>query len=76
MIKKNQTADAVIFPEMILTGYQSMDHILDHLIQSENLKGIYKVKVITSSPTITVGSFTQPKELKGRFQPFLKKIKF
>jgi len=68
--KSNQNADIIIFPEMAIVGYPLMDHILDPIIQKKNLACIEELKQLDSSPTIIVGTFTEPPELKEKFQNF------
>ncbi|MFX1320131.1 MAG: NAD+ synthase [Promethearchaeota archaeon] len=70
IIKNNQNADIIIFPEMSLVGYPLMDHILDPLIQQKNLHAIENIKKINSKATIILGTFIKPIELRERFQHF------
>ncbi|MFX1409044.1 MAG: NAD+ synthase [Promethearchaeota archaeon] len=70
IIKNNQTADIIIFPEMSLVGYPLMDHILDPLIRENNLGAIEKIKNINSKATIILGTFTEPPELREKFQKY------
>ncbi|MFX1373567.1 MAG: NAD+ synthase [Promethearchaeota archaeon] len=70
IIQEHQDVDVIIFPEMGLVGYPLMDHILDPLVQKKNRDAIEQIKSINSRATIIVGTFTQPPELSGSFQPF------
>ncbi len=70
VIKKNQQADLIIFPEMSLVGYPLMDHIHDPLIQQQNEKAIQEIINLNSKPVIILGTFTQPTEIRNSFQPF------
>ncbi|MDX1797813.1 MAG: NAD+ synthase [Candidatus Lokiarchaeia archaeon] len=70
IIEKNQNVDIIIFPEMSLVGYPLMDHILDPLIQEKNKTAIENIKNLNSKATIILGTFTNPPELKEKFQHF------
>ena len=70
IIQKQQKADIIIFPEMSLVGYPLMDHILDPLIRKKNKEAIEKIKNFGSKALIILGTFTEPLELKDKFQPF------
>lgn len=70
IIRNNQNADIIIFPEMTLVGYPLMDHILDPLIQEKNENAIESIKNLNSKATIILGTFTMPSELNGRIQHF------
>jgi NAD+ synthase (glutamine-hydrolysing) len=70
IIQKNQNVDIIIFPEMSLVGYPLMDHILDPLIQEKNETAIENIKNLNSKATIILGTFTNPPELKEKFQHF------
>lgn len=70
IIKQNQDSDFIIFPEMGLAGYPLMDHILDPLIKKKNEQALEKIKLLNSRPAIILGTFTEPPELQGSFQPF------
>ena len=70
IIKNYQNADLIVFPEMSLVGYPLMDHIHDPLIRKKNLESIENIKNLKSQSVIILGSFTEPEELKEKFQPF------
>jgi len=70
IIKLHQEADIIIFPEMVLVGYPLMDHIHDPIIKKENKQAIKKIKNLNSKASIILGTFTEPDELKNKFQPF------
>lgn len=70
IIKSNQNSDLIIFPEMALTGYPLMDHILDPLIRTRNREALKTIKHINSKPTIILGTFTEPPELQEKIQRF------
>ena len=70
IIKNYQNADLIVFPEMSLVGYPLMDHIYDPLIRKKNLESIENIKNLKSQSVIILGSFTEPEELKEKFQPF------
>jgi len=70
IIKKNQDADIIVFPEMALVGYPLMDHIHDPLVKKKNLETIQRIKNLNSKASIILGTFTEPEELEGKFQPF------
>ncbi len=70
IIKSNQNADLIIFPEMALVGYPLMDHIYDPLIRNKNKKFIENIKLLNSNSGIILGTFTEPKDLKNRIKPF------
>ncbi len=70
IIKNNQNSDIIAFPEMSLVGYPLMDHILDPLIRKRNAEAIEEIKNTNSKPTIILGTFTEPPELRGKFQFF------
>lgn len=70
IIKQNQDSDFIIFPEMALVGYPLMDHILDPLIKEKNEQALETIKALNSRPAIILGTFTEPPELEGSFQPF------
>ena len=70
IIKKNQDADIIVFPEMVLVGYPLMDHIYDPLIRERNNESIEKIKNLNSKPTVIFGTFTEPIEIKDKLHPF------
>ncbi|MFX1273650.1 MAG: NAD+ synthase [Promethearchaeota archaeon] len=70
VIKTHPNADIIIFPEMSLVGYPLMDHIHDPLIQKKNQEALNRIRSIKTKATIIVGTFTQPSNLSGKFQPF------
>jgi len=70
IIKTNPDADLIVFPEMSLVGYPLMDHIHDPLVRERNKNSIEKIKNVNSNAIIVLGSFTEPSELKNKFQPF------
>ena len=70
IIKKNQDADIIVFPEMVLVGYPLMDHIYDPLIRERNNESIEKIKNLNSKPTVIFGTFTEPIEIKDKIHPF------
>ncbi|MFW9826459.1 MAG: NAD+ synthase [Candidatus Thorarchaeota archaeon] len=70
IIRKNQSGDIIIFPEMSLVGYPLMDHILDPIIQEKNERAIENIKNLNSKPAVILGTFTNPPELRERFQHF------
>ncbi|TFG19564.1 MAG: NAD+ synthase [Promethearchaeota archaeon] len=70
IIKNNQNSDIIAFPEMSLVGYPLMDHILDPLIRKRNFAAVEEIKKLNSKATIILGTFTEPSELKEKFQPF------
>ncbi len=70
IIRKNQDVDIIVFPEMGLVGYPLMDHIHDPLIKHKNSDAIKRIKNLNSKASVILGTFTEPKELKGKFQPF------
>ncbi|MFW9969388.1 MAG: NAD+ synthase [Candidatus Odinarchaeota archaeon] len=70
IIRENQHADLIIFPEMSLVGYPLMDHILDPLIQEKNRIAIKNIRKLNSKPTIILGTFTNPPNLKEKIQRF------
>jgi NAD+ synthase (glutamine-hydrolysing) len=70
IIENYQESDIIIFPEMALVGYPLMDHIHDDLIKEKNNQSIEKIKNLNSQATIIIGTFTEPLELREKFQPF------
>ncbi|MFX0134568.1 MAG: NAD+ synthase [Candidatus Hodarchaeota archaeon] len=70
IIKNNQDSDIIVFPEMSLVGYPLMDHILDPLIRRRNSAAVEEINNMNSKATIILGTFTEPAELKEKFQPF------
>jgi len=70
IIDKHQNSDIIIFPEMALVGYPLMDHIHDPLIKKKNIEAIEKIKALNSKASIILGTFTEPAELKDKYQPF------
>ncbi|MFX1470282.1 MAG: NAD+ synthase [Promethearchaeota archaeon] len=70
IIQNNQNVDIIIFPEMALVGYPLMDHILDPIIRERNAISIENIKKLNSKPTIILGTFTEPIELKEKVQHF------
>lgn len=70
IIKDHQDSDIIIFPEMALVGYPLMDHIHDDLIKEKNEQSIVKIRKLNSKSTIILGTFTEPENLRGKFQPF------
>ncbi|MBD3255233.1 MAG: NAD+ synthase [Candidatus Lokiarchaeota archaeon] len=70
IVKKNQDADIIIFPEMSLVGYPLMDHIHDPLIRRKNLESIELIKELNSKAAIILGTFTEPPELREKIQKF------
>lgn len=70
IINQNQEADLIIFPEMSLVGYPLMDHIHDPLIREQNKRAIQEILDLNASPVIILGTFTEPPEIRNRFQPF------
>lgn len=70
IIRDNQNADIIIFPEMALVGYPLMDHILDPLVRRRNQESVERIKGLNSKTTVILGTFTEPPELKDKFQPF------
>jgi NAD+ synthase (glutamine-hydrolysing) len=70
IINKYKSSDLIIFPEMALVGYPLMDHIHDPLIREKNVQSLEKIKSIETNSTIIIGTFTEPKELVGKAQPF------
>ncbi|MFX1286915.1 MAG: NAD+ synthase, partial [Promethearchaeota archaeon] len=70
IIQNNQNVDIIIFPEMALVGYPLMDHILDPIIRERNINAIQNIKDLNSKATIILGTFTEPPELREKFQHF------
>lgn len=70
IIKNNDNCDIIIFPEMALVGYPIMDHIHDPLIRKKNYESIEKIKEVKTETSIILGTFTEPKGLKGKNHPF------
>ncbi len=70
IIKSNQNADIIVFPEMALVGYPLMDHIYDDLIKKKNRESIDSIRALNSQSIILLGTFTEPPELKGKIQHF------
>jgi len=55
---------------MSLVGYPLMNHIWDPLIRDENKKSIEILKKLNVEPTLILGTFTEPPELKRKIQSF------
>ncbi len=70
IIKNNQDADIIVFPEMSLVGYPLMDHIHDPLIRRRNRESIEKIKNLNSKAIIILGTFTEPKKIREKVHPF------
>ncbi|MFX1387728.1 MAG: NAD+ synthase [Promethearchaeota archaeon] len=70
IIRNNQNADIIIFPEMSLVGYPLMDHLYDPIIQERNQLAIENIKKLNSKSAIILGTFTNPPELKEKIQHF------
>ncbi|MFX0070533.1 MAG: NAD+ synthase [Candidatus Hermodarchaeota archaeon] len=70
IVQNFQSSDIIIFPEMVLVGYPLMDHIHDDLIKKKNETAIKRIKTLKSQSTVIIGTFTEPSELKNKFQPF------
>ena len=70
VIQQHSEAELIIFPEMSLVGYPLMDHIHDPLIQRKNKRAIDKIKQIDTEAALIIGTFTEPREIKERFQAF------
>jgi len=70
VIKKNQNADLIIFPEMVVVGYPLMDHIHDPIIRRKNKEALERVKNLNSKPAIILGTFTESENIKEKAHPF------
>ncbi len=70
VVKKNQNADLVIFPEMFLVGYPLMDHIHDPLIKRKNQEYIEKIREFSSETAIILGTFTESPKIEDKLHPF------
>ncbi|MFW9946734.1 MAG: NAD+ synthase [Candidatus Odinarchaeota archaeon] len=70
IIKNNQNANIIVFPEMSLVGYPLMDHIHDPLIRRRNRESIEKIKSLNSRATTILGTFTESKKIREKVHPF------